>query len=1676
MPAKGASSDTDSSVDLERLESTLAANRARLNEMRARREEMRQRGTGATPKAKKETEKPEFERRWGDSDEDVSEEKKATAWLKPKAAAPIVPDSVMSSGMLKRMSDSGKNDVPGLGIALTSSNVMHTAPASPNVKPSSSSPFTSNGARTSFSGLSDCFDSSEVPTKVISDSSPQKPTSSSIGSLSPSLATTSNSPRPTNLRSSMLPSFTALPSAHDFSSMPSSPQRVGTDAITTPPDSTSPSPPATPGRGRMGWGGVGSVVEEEFDGVSLSEADVKSARISSNDIGAALPKTLQASPVLDHPATLPATKEAELEFLSGFDVTDEERSRVLGTKASVLNRESIPVNGDSKSGEDDDGYSMEFDEEVEEDVESIVSGPQEGIGVLKRLDHIEPSTGLSLAESIIGTEKVDIDSANSSKDLLRDGNDDNVLPTIGDISQQRDPAVALEVKEKTTASDQKDLDGILPHSEKKIETVITPRLDVSGAQRGFPAKPVVLNAEENVPEGPLKDSTQATTTAAKAITPPDSSTKPVQHSPSKSEPPSRKNSRTDLSAKPVLSSASSAASLGPKGQPYQTFSDFLASNPEVAAELDAGKVKSVEQVTKLVEEEELGGDIKDVQSISVASKRGSVHSQVDFQEALVSTIALEDMQEKPNIVDSVPSSHYDTIARKDIETSKPPPTPPHNRSFIPKGSLSLSKPNGSDRQRPPTTAPTAKSTKKTTPAAAVDRSRKAAVLGRVNQKMAPASRPAVASSSSRTTPGVSPVRPPVARTPSPTRQTRAGAVHGRGGSPSRSPSLRHGDHAFNDGDPSRSPSLRHGKDHAFNDGDESLSSMASKGCLDANALPASTNQPSDASLPSNLAGMWPSDPASALALSLSSNGAPPPSSYPAPTPTSTDAVDASIASMLSTISAQKAEIKSLKARMQPIEMERDRLREEVGFLEKLREQEREAGVGLGGIGYGKGGVDAGGGEIEKLRKEIAEQETLIKGYQTENEKLIDQTKNLKSQLKESERRFSIRVETLQRDLATLRQGGGAGVAQPPIGGSQVLPTTLTAGDTTRLAILAEDLEQQLLAARRDASNRETALQGEIAKLRAQLADAATTIESFRGRSEEEVAALKSRVEEERGRLEGYIVELESRLERETEKVEMALAEVERRDNAIVLSVGREDGGGGKRGRVGAAAGRRVDGDAKKVRELERTVVELQDRLRRSSKGWEGLGTAHGMIEEASYVRHLKDRIKRVEAEREAVEVAWEAKLRALHAESTSLREQYESRLSEVQSQFEAAQAQASQDRIQTLQSTAATSQTRIAELENHIEQILSTYDERLRLATEESTAVIQEREKRKKELTSELEKQRSLFRAKEKALIARIGELEAVVDSQAATLEGLRGERAMAERDLAQRLRERDALVGSYEARITELRGEFHDKVFGGDELKWMEEVKGLRVEVETLRVENVALKSRLEVSEATRQAVHENTIAILKQAQQDSAHLAVTHQERALAMLREDSKAQATAILDAELNRLRKDLAESKVEISRWRTKAEAVAGNEKALSLAKEQEKSLQAAEERMRVLETRVADLTREKEKLDQDLIKARSAWPPDRRRFEEVEISLERAEEGFRRRETELQKMVEDVRRRAEEEVEGVTERFGKLLRRKEEEIRHFRDEVDGLLEGLEELRRVQVYEAGRGRGFLGSLAV
>ncbi|KAJ1547302.1 hypothetical protein HK405_006199 [Cladochytrium tenue] len=492
-----------------------------------------------------------------------------------------------------------------------------------------------------------------------------------------------------------------------------------------------------------------------------------------------------------------------------------------------------------------------------------------------------------------------------------------------------------------------------------------------------------------------------------------------------------------------------------------------------------------------------------------------------------------------------------------------------------------------------------------------------------------------------------------------------------------------------------------------------------------------------------------------------------------------------------TAAEQVEECRALRAALVTAEGDRDAMRVRIEEAERMRAAlEEEVARGVEELSEARaavarpqrrlldGGELASKEEVELARREMDELEVLIKGYQAENEKLVAEVKSLRAQLRETEQRSRIRVESLQRDLAAAKSTSSAATAAAVnLSSSGSTHASASApGDAARLGARVDELESTLAATARDAAEARAALEGEATKLRAQLADARAAAERAAACDPDEVARAHAAWDAERAEMQRALVDMEARLERAVDvagwtaasAVAANGAELSRNGPAAAESQGRRDVG--RRGATRSSGGPpekrvrlRAPGDEKTKRGGDGGVVASAPELHRLGRG---AGLTALPMEDAEYIRHLKERNRRLEAAAEASEAASEDRLARLHNEFTSMKAQYEKRVAELLARDEQ-RATAARQQLAAARDSEAASDTRIRELEVEVAQLRDAAAAKPPPPPPPPPGV----------------------------LGARVAELERVVEAQSRAAAALRDERAAVERDCAARVAERDAAL-----------------------------------------------------------------------------------------------------------------------------------------------------------------------------------------------------------------------------------------------------------------------------------------
>ncbi|XP_068592227.1 centrosomal protein of 162 kDa isoform X2 [Cebidichthys violaceus] len=316
------------------------------------------------------------------------------------------------------------------------------------------------------------------------------------------------------------------------------------------------------------------------------------------------------------------------------------------------------------------------------------------------------------------------------------------------------------------------------------------------------------------------------------------------------------------------------------------------------------------------------------------------------------------------------------------------------------------------------------------------------------------------------------------------------------------------------------------------------------------------------------------------------------------------------------------------------------------------------------------------GKLQQIDKEIKEQETLIKGYQQENEKLYLQMKAQQVKSKANEEAMFNENQRLLNELAFTRDQ--LNKTSKTVGSVCLMDHTQRITDLLAQlntfqrneAKLSEDfhrLKQGKQALEVDLQLMKKEL--DLAKARAVSASGDKTFEMrvLEEKHREEVAALKKKLQ--------WFAENQELLDRDAGRLKAATAEI----HQLQEQVERLKLDVGKRSSEQQTKSKEKTVDTKRMQDLERQVKELEQILRRrnpnSLPALIYAAAAAGCQEETSpspsrISALLERRIQRLEAELEGHDEEAKRGLRAMEQQFHRIKLRYEQQISELEQQLE----------------------------------------------------------------------------------------------------------------------------------------------------------------------------------------------------------------------------------------------------------------------------------------------------------------------------------------------------------------------------------------------------------------------
>ncbi|XP_029592779.1 centrosomal protein of 162 kDa isoform X1 [Salmo trutta] len=711
-------------------------------------------------------------------------------------------------------------------------------------------------------------------------------------------------------------------------------------------------------------------------------------------------------------------------------------------------------------------------------------------------------------------------------------------------------------------------------------------------------------------------------------------------------------------------------------------------------------------------------------------------------------------------------------------------------------------------------------------------------------------------------------------------------------------------------------------------------------------------------------------------------------------------------------------------------------------------------------------------KLRLIEKEVKEQETIIQGYQQENEKLYLQMKALQAQGKLNEEAMFTENQRLLNELALTKER----MSNSP----RTVGNVVCVAHIQRITQLQDQMqaaqrtEERLVEETHRLKQEKQALEVDLQMMRkerdlakAQVVytsgDKSFELQVAEDRHKEEVCVLKKRLQ--------WYAENQELLDRDSARLRAATADAHKLTEQVEklkMEVGK---------RANQSKTKERAGDAKRIQDLERQVKEMEKILRqRNPNSLPALIYAAanapavdedggGKSSPPTQTRALLERrIQRLEAELESRDDEAKRSLRAMEQQYQRIKLQYEQQISDLEQRL------TQKHPVQTR--SPGVWQAQVCSLQQELELLKENHQSRERSLQAEVHS-LQEQLTQQAQSTTEPERapQRSPSRHQrqaETALGVRIERLNQELSAKTRSVQEL-------SRTVERLQRERKTMlcgpgprsegrVGPGEARRqaagskgpmvvatpgesggtvgeiatfppTQDEKDYQPTAFSGSHISEVLQVsEGLRLRLEQLELQRDKERVVLEAAAAQAQAE-------LRRVQQHSAEqvssLRADHQRELERLL----TGHALAHSSSKVAELTNQVTAQEIMVQHLRDQVKELQGTRDALAVSKLREDTLQN-------------QLTRLLEELKQ----AKECHSPELRHFTSLERKIHSMELRHTQREKELQQVIGQTRLVVEAEQQSEVKRWRRLAQEKTRELEVFRLELDSILDVLRELQR------------------
>lgn len=690
-------------------------------------------------------------------------------------------------------------------------------------------------------------------------------------------------------------------------------------------------------------------------------------------------------------------------------------------------------------------------------------------------------------------------------------------------------------------------------------------------------------------------------------------------------------------------------------------------------------------------------------------------------------------------------------------------------------------------------------------------------------------------------------------------------------------------------------------------------------------------------------------------------------------------------------------------------------------------------------------------KLKQIQKEIQEQETLLQGYQQENERLYNQVKDLQEQNKKNEERMFKENQSLFSELASLKEQVQKNRFLSQV--SEDSETTRNQNFTDLLAELrvAQKEKNSLLEDIKRLRQDKQALEVDLEKMKKERDQAKDQIAYVKGEKLYEIKILEETHKQEISRLQKrlqWYAENQELLDKDAVRLKEANEEIER----LKLEVEKLKAESGNPSIQQKIHLKDKAADAKKIQDLERQVKEMEGILKRrypnSLPALILAASAAGDTVDRNTVEFMEKRIKKLEADLEGKDEEAKRSLRTMEQQFQKMKIQYEQRLEE--------QEQLLAHKLKEAPQNQHDHSSRVKALEKELDDMKEAHQ----ITVGNLEAEIDKLKHQNAEI--ELNKNGKDYRdfqsiefqveqAHAKAKLVRLNEELAAkgreIQDLLKTVERLQKERRMMLSH--QNSKGREEMTAKRVKKAVSHPGKGNAGSFPGTlDSKLYQPQTFTDSHISEVLQENSRLKNELE-----RLIVERNELKM-------KSEVAMNQFENSIKRVKEDTAAHITSLKASHQREIEKLLCQNAIENSSSKVAElnHKIATQEVLIKHFQNQVNELQGKQESLVVSQVREEILQKEITKLLEELREAKENHTPEMKHFMGLEKKIKRMEIRHKQREQELQQIIQQTHQVVEMEQNKEIEKWKRLAQLKNRELDKFRTELDSILDVLRELHR------------------